>query len=117
MATGLCPRNLDGITELMALLSHCQHALVMAEAGKEVNLPLSPPVAFDPQAGQYLLGAYEIIARLATGYDEMNSAVALMILSHAGRLSGFRISEETARALADGLNKVLAQMPRPATKQ
>lgn len=66
----------------MAILSQCQHALVLSLAGQEVKLPIDPEIAFQPQAGNFALGAFETIAKVTVGIDENLGAVALVILSH-----------------------------------
>jgi len=95
--------DLDQIAEFITILSHCQHALVLSQAGHIVDLPLDPQIAFKPQAGTMLLGAYEGAAKMTVGVDDLLGAVSLLILSPSGRLSGFRIAPEMARDLGNGL--------------
>ena len=95
--------DLDQIAEFMTVLSNCQHALVFSKATNEVHLPFDPTIAFTPDAGTSLLGAYEGVARAAVGSDEISGIVALTILSPTGRLTGFRIGREIARKIGRGL--------------
>jgi hypothetical protein len=107
--------NIDAeqLAEFMTILSHCQHALVLSKAGHVVNLPIDPRMAFEPEVGPFLLGAYEGVQKLSAGIDEQTGTVGLLILSPSGRLSGFRIIPETARALGEGLVDAAEKMPGP----
>jgi hypothetical protein len=109
--------DLDQIAELMAILSHCQHVLVLSSAGREVNMPIDPNIAFQPEAGSQALGAYEGISRFAMGVDDLAGLVAFQFLSSSGRLSGYRIKPEKARALSRDLEAAADATPTPAMKQ
>jgi hypothetical protein len=95
--------DLNQIAEFMTVLSNCQHALVFSKATNEVHLPFDPIIAFTPEAGTSLLGAYEVVARAAVGSDKDSGIVALTILSSIGRLTGFRIAPEFARRIGQSL--------------
>ena len=106
----------DQIAEFITILSQIHHVLILSEAGIELKMPIDPTIAFQPQAGALALGAYEGVSRLAVGTDDLSGTVALQLLSPSGRLSGFRITPETARRLGQGLVDAAEKTTTPTTK-
>jgi hypothetical protein len=109
--------DVDEIADFMAILSQCQHALVLSQAGIEVTLPLDPARAFEPIARHHGLGAYEVHERHSLGIDSELGAIALLLLSRKGRLTNIRMSPASARNLGSSLLQMVDEVPRPQPKQ
>lgn len=107
----------DQIAEFMAILSQCQHALVLAHAGQEVDLPLDPNVAFETIGGRYALDYFEVHQRHSLGIDSELGAVGMKLLSRKGRLTSIRMSPEAARNLGSNLVRLADEVPVPQAKQ
>jgi hypothetical protein len=107
----------DQIAEFMAILSQCQHALVLSHAGQEVDLPIDPNIAFETIAGRYALNYFEVHRRHSLGIDTELGAVGMRLLSRKGRLTNIRMSPEAARNLGEGLLKLADEVPAPQAKQ
>ena len=106
------------LTLLIAILTHCQHALVLAHAGYKIDLGTwNPEEAFKPVDGKRALGAYEGLSRFATGVDQQLRAVALLLLGSSGRLTNYRIGAQTARNLARTLLESADDTPTLPEKQ
>jgi hypothetical protein len=108
--------DVDEIAEFIAILSQCQHALVLSHAGTQVTLPLDPACAFETTAGRYALGAYEVHERHTTGIDSEMGAVAMTLLSRKGRLTNIRMSPASARNLGSSLLQMADEVPHPRPK-
>lgn len=109
--------DIEQIGGLMAILSHCQHALVRTLAGVKTDLPIDPQIAFKPVAGKQAIGAYEGLRRIATGVDDNQGLVSMLLLSVLGRLSEYRMSPEMARHLGQGLIDAAENAPAPRKPQ
>jgi hypothetical protein len=102
-----------GLAEFVAILSQCQYALALSRTGQEVDLPIDPNIAFEPVAGGYALGTYDIHERHLIGIDTQAGAVVLTLLSHRGRLTGIRMSPNTARTLGAQLQHTADRVSSP----
>jgi hypothetical protein len=111
--------DLQQISEFMAILSHCQHALVLAHAGQEIDLrTFDPRSAFQPVAGSHAIGAYEGMPKFAVGVEEAIGAVGALCLGSSGRLTGYRMSPGTAQTLGLALLDSAGKVPTtPPPKQ
>jgi hypothetical protein len=107
----------EEIAEFIALLTQCQHALVMLHAGHDVSLPIDPAVAFEPVAGKIALDYFEVLKRHAIGSDSQHGAVSLKLLSRKGRLTSIRMSVDAAQNMGAGLVQVAATVGPPQRKQ
>jgi hypothetical protein len=107
----------DQIAEFMAILSQCQHALVLSHAGQKVTLPMDPSIAFETIGGRYALDYFEVHRRHSLGIDSELGAVGMKLLSRKGRLTSIRMSPEAARKLGSGLVQMADEVPRPQPKQ
>ena len=107
----------EGIAQFMAILSQCQHALVLSHAGQEVDLPIDPNIAFDTVGGRYAIEYFEMHKKHALGVDNEMGAVGMKILSRKGRLTSIRMSPEAARNLGKGLLQVADQVVPPQKRQ
>ena len=105
------------IAKLMATLSQCQQGLVLSQAGTEVSLPLDPNIGFEPDAGGYVLGAFEAHWRHALGIDTEVGAVHLKLLSRTGRLTSIALSADAARHLGNQLLRLADRVPHPQRRQ
>lgn len=109
--------NVDEISRFMALLSQCQHVLVLSLTGHEEDLPFDPAKAFAAGPGRHAIGAYEVHRRHAVGIDGELGAVAMTLLSRVGRLTGIRMSPDAARNLGRGLLQMADEAPSAAQIQ
>jgi hypothetical protein len=107
--------GLEDLAKFMAILSHYQHALVHSCAGQKIPLPLDPNVAFEENE-KYALGAHEGLSRASVGIDDAMGAVAMTALGSSGRLTGYRMSPDMARWMAQALVKAAEQTPNPPTQ-
>jgi hypothetical protein len=107
----------EEIADFIAILTQCQHALVLLHAGQDATLPLDPNIAFDPVAGRFAVDYFEVHKRHAIGIDQQHGAVGLKILSRKGRLTSIRMSPEAARNMGAGLLQVADEVGSPQRKQ
>ena len=109
--------DMNDIAHFMAMLSHCQHVLAHAMRGRKIALPMDPAIAFQPVSGEFGLCAYEKLSRLAVGDDPTTAEVATILQGDSGRITGYRMSIETAQHLAQGLLSSVEKTSTPPTKQ
>jgi hypothetical protein len=100
------------IPKLMAMLSHCQHALALAHAGQPVSLPIAREAIFKT-AGQYGVGAFEGATQFFTGIDDTQGMVAFVVWSSEQRLTSYRMSPDMARKMSDALSRAAEQVGPP----
>jgi hypothetical protein len=109
--------DLGAIRQLMAILSHCEHALVLLGAGEKPKLPSDPDQIFESSTGEFKLGAYDEVRRFEAGIDDTMGMVGLTIWGKSARLSGFRLSPDNARSMARDLQAAADATPNPPPKR
>jgi hypothetical protein len=108
--------TIDDLDRLMANLSQCQHALVISAAGGEQLMPPFNPTQMFEGRGGYVLAKRDAISRHTVGVDDTEGTVALLVLGSSGRLSGYRMSPERARQIANHLLTAADQTPNRPTQ-
>ena len=108
--------TIDEIDALMARLSQLQYALVLSEQGTELSFSEDATIAFQETA-KLTWAKLDAVADFRTGVEDLQSKVTLLISGSTGRLTGYRMSPETARTLALALQKTADQIPAPPNRR